>query len=406
MSSIASCAATIVLAACILGTACAGRDWYWPEPRARQNAVILRADGGRLLQNPDIRMLDNGDLVVMAAHNIYASDAVVSDISIEWSVSHDGGATWEAGASVPSLSPPIAGNYPRPPARLKDGTLIAVVPRHWENFDDTPAQRKELADQGYYLFTPEEGNAPGVISISRRAWMARSRDSGKTWESTDITLPTFMPHFCCYGDGIVLRDGTFVQPMWGRFDLRKEPKYISSLALRTEDGGEHWDLRTIAKAKDFDFNETSITEAANGDLVALMRTSMQRELWTATSNDGGKTWSQPRDSGLLGSTPWVVTTSDGLLVAVYARRASHKGGGEFAHTGIFAGVSRDHGHTWDTGHQVMLFDGGAEPVDGYPAAIALPDGSVYAVFSGPGCSFIGGVRFHPRSRDFGQKQPT
>ena len=403
MSSFASFTATILLAACILGTACAARDWSWPAPRAHQNAIIRRADSGKLLQNPDLRMLDNGDLAVMAAHNIYASDAVVSDISIEWLVSHDGGVTWDAGASVPSLSPPIAGNYPRPPARLKAGTLIAVVPRHWENFADTPEQRKELADQGYYLFTPEEGNAPGVISISRRASVTRSRDGGKIWETKDITLPMSMPHFCCYGDGIVLRDGTFVQPMWGRFDLKKEPKYVSSLVLRTEDGGEHWDLCTIAKAEDFDFNETSITEAANGDLVALMRTSMQRELWIAVSKDGGKTWSQPRDSGLLGSTPWVVTTTDDLLVAVYARRASHESGGGFAHTGTFACVSRDHGRTWDTDHQVMVFDGGGETVDGYPAAVALPDGSVYAVFSGPGCSFIGGARFHPRSRDFGGK---
>lgn len=404
MSSFASLAVTVILAACIFGTACAAaRDWSWPEPRARQNAVIRHADSGKLLQNPDVRMLENGDLVVMAAHNTYASDAVVSDVSIEWSVSHDGGVTWDSSAPLPSLSPPIAGNYPRPPARLKDGNLIAVVPRHWENFADTPEQRKELADQGYYLFTPEEGNAPGVISISRRACMARSRDAGKTWETRDIALPALMPHFCCYGDGIVLRDGTFVQPMWGRFDLKNEPKYVSSLVLRTEDGGEHWDLRTIAKAKEFDFNETSITQAANGDLIALMRTSMQRQLWTAISKDGGKTWSEPRDSGLLGSTPWVATTTDGLVVAVYARRASHKTGGEFAHTGIFACVSRDNGRTWDNDHQVMLFDGAGEVVDGYPAAIALPDGSVYAVFSGPGCSFIGGVRFHPRFRDFGGK---
>jgi len=210
-----------------------------------------------------------------------------------------------------------------------------------------------------------------------------------------------MPHLALYGDPLVTRGGIIIQPMWGRFDLKREPKYVSSLVLRSEDNGARWELRTIARAVDFDFNETSITEAPNGDLVALIRTTGQRELWTAVSTDAGGTWSSPRTSGLLGSTPFLVTTKDGSIVAVYMRRATHPGGGGFAQTGVFACVSRDNGRTWDANHQVCLVDAGTEVVDGYPSAVALPDGSVCAVYGFHGARAIGGTRFHSRGHDFG-----
>lgn len=206
--------------------------------------------------------------------------------------------------------------------------------------------------------------------------MSRSRDGGKTWETKDIKLP-FMAMLAPYGSAIVLRDGTYVQPAQGIFELKKgEPNRVSSLALRTEDGGNHWEISTVAKAKDFDFSETSITQAPNGDLVAVIRTSGQKELWTAISKDDGKTWSAPRDSGMRGSTPWVVTTDKGLVVAVYSRRSTTL----FPTTGMYACVSQDNGQNWDVEHQAMIRDNGSAFVDGYPQAVALPDGSVFAVY--------------------------
>jgi len=377
-------------------------EWYWDHPQHHHNTVISRAEGAKIVQNPTVALLHNGDLVVAFAHNNYVSDAVVTDASIEWSVSHDGGGRWERGQPVASAFAGVPDNCPRRAAQSCGGTRLAVFSYGWENSADTPEKRKELADQGYYLFTPEEGNAAGVVSIIHRAWMSRSRDGGQTWERSDIALPARMPHLACYGDIIALRDGTFVQPMWGRFDLKKEPKYVSSLVLRSEDDGEHWEIRTAAKAKDLDFNETSITQAANGDLVALMRTSGQRELWTAVSPDGGRTWSEPRDSTLRGSTPYLVTSADGLVVAVYARRQRTPGGGGFERTGMYACVSRDNGQRWDAEHQVALVGAGTEFVDGYPSAVALPDGSVYAVYGVDGASAIGGTRFHPLRAEFGR----
>ena len=112
-------------------------------------------------------------------------------------------------------------------------------------------------------------------------------------------------------------------------------------------------------------------------------------------------WADPRDSGMRGSTPDVVPTKDGLVVAIFVRRAGHPGGGEFARTGVCACVSRDHGQTWDTDHQVVIHDGGSEWIDGYPSAAALPDGSVLAAYGFYHDSGIAATRFHPRHPDFG-----
>lgn len=247
----------------------------------------------------------------------------------------------------------------------------------------------------------DDSEDTGVISLAYRAWMKRSHDGGWTWPKSEIEFQRFTPHLCVYGDPILTRSGAFIQPMWGRFDMEKEPTYVSSLAARTTDGGDSWSIHRIAISPKFDLNETSITQAPNGDIIAVMRTTGQRELWTAVSHDDGVTWSKPWDSGMRGSTPAVVTTEDGLLAAVYCRRAGDSGGGGFRKTGVMACVSRDNGQTWDTDHQVMIHDGGTRFVDGYPKAEALPDGSVYAVYLFHGISDMAGTRFHPLHPDFG-----
>ena len=124
-------------------------------------------------------------------------------------------------------------------------------------------------------------------------------------------------------------------------------------------------------------------------------------MWTTFSKDGGVTWFTLRDSGLDGSTPSVVTAKDGLVVAVYIRRATHPGGGGFKRTGVYASLSRDNGASWDSAHQVSLLDTGTATVDGYPDSVALPDGTVYTAFGYQGANAIGGIRFDPRHPAFG-----
>jgi len=370
---------------------------------------IAAPDGTYIMNGPQLYLLDNRRLLVIVPLDKYVTDAVNKGIKFAWLVSDNGGITWEPLKKRPTDFLPIdSHDYPtdqiHPRAlRLHDGTLLATASAGYENFPES--QREKLSAEGYYLFDHKGGNAPGIVSVIRKVIMSRSRDGGKTWETKDIKLP-FMAEIALYGSAIVLSDGTYIQPAWGVHDLKKEPKWVSSLVLRTIDDGDHWEVATVAKAKDFDFNETSITQAPNGDLVAVMRTTAQKELWTAISKDDGKTWSAPRDSGMRGSTPWVVTTHKGLVVAVYSRRSTTL----FPTTGMYACVSRDSGQSWEVEHQAMIRDNGSAFVDGYPQAVALPDGSVFAVYglllsvpgqthSGKGSTnnqlSIGGTRFSP-----------
>jgi carboxypeptidase Q len=346
----------------------APEGWCW-------NTDIAVSGGGYIMNAPQLYLLGDGELVGIFPMDRYVSDAVHKELKFAWYSSRDGGITWapRATAHPPDFTTLGPSQTPVRALALPDGSLLATGNYGWENF--TEADRERLGKQGYYLFDQKDGNAPGVVSVIRRVLMARSIDGGRTWQTGEVPLG-FMPHLAIYGNAIVLRDGTYLQPAWGRFDLAKEPRWVSSLALRTADGGRHWDVARIAQATTFDFNETSLAEASNGDVVAVMRTNAQKEIWTAYSTDSGKTWSTPRDSGMRGSTPWIVRAASGELVAIYTRREKQL----FPSTGVFASVSRDNGRTWDIAHEATLRDTGTRRVDGYPQAVALADGSVYTVY--------------------------
>ena len=112
-----------------------------------------------------------------------------------------------------------------------------------------------------------------------------------------------MPHLAAYGRSIVLRSGAYLAPMWGRFDLKDEPKYVSALVLRSTDSGRAWEFARIARSETQDFCEHEFVQAANGDVISVIRTTAQRELWQAVSHDDGRTWTDLHFSGMNGSTP-------------------------------------------------------------------------------------------------------
>jgi len=378
-------------------------SWYWKTPKKPFHTVIFNAEEGKIVQFPKIFLQDNGDLITALRHNQYSSDAVLSEIQCLWFRSKDGGTTWRKLTQKPDVFPPFKLD-PSLPLRLNDGSLLSLSSAGWENYPDTLENRKKLSEQGFYMFGPEEHNASGTISVIYRIWQQSSRDGGRTWQEEYLKLPIFSPHLALYGNPILTQKGTILQPMWGRLDLVKEPKHVSGMVLRSEDNGKTWNLDYLAKAdqgpQGFHFCEVAITQALNGNIVALIRTTDQKELWTTISKDDGKTWEKPWDSGLRGSTPTIVTTPEGLLVAVYVRRNPR----HWPRPGVYACVSRDHGQTWDTEHQVPVHDTNREKLDGYPDTVALPDGTVYTAYGFHGAKSLGATRFDPRHPDFGKKE--
>jgi len=337
---------------------------------------------GHTILNSSLFTLSTGEILVIYNESIYKSDALTEDDKDWRLVSGDGGLTWKPYTGSEKLTQAV---------KLKNGILIETWSYGWENH--TEADRAALTGKGYYLFDESQGNAKGLISICYRVAMTRSKDGGKTWTSQEVTLPRFMPDLRPYYMGIAMRDGGYIYPMYGRFDMKTE-KEISCLALITHDDGETWDIRLVAPpvSPKLGFNETSMVQAPNGDIVALMRATGQTHLWQTTSSDSGKTWSKARFSGMFGSTPYAVRTKDGLLVCIFVRRELS---GFPEGTGVYAGISKDNGQTWKT---VCLHDSVKARTDGYPQAVALPDGRVFAVYTAPieGISASCGTVFDPR----------
>ena len=335
---------------------------------------------GHTILNSAMYVPHPGELVVVYPDSIYKSDAVFQSKGISV-ISKDNGLTW-----TPYDAAKV-GNLDQAAVLPPDGKRrIETFSYGWENHPES--DRAQLEAKGFYIFDVKDGNIPGVLSICYHAGMKRSRDGGATWETKEIALPRFMPDLRAHMGGIALRDGAYLYPMYGRYDMKKE-KYISSLVLRTANAGDSWEIHTIANAMNgyFDktargekangFNETSLVEAPNGDVVAVIRTNDQIELWTATSKDGGKTWSEPRDSGMRGSVPFCVATTDGYLVCIHSRREKRifPDG-----TGMYAGISNDNGKTW---HSICIEDGAMQFVDSYAQAVALPDGRVFTAYTAP-----------------------
>jgi hypothetical protein len=339
-----------------------------PTPEAakvRCAPVVVPKLAHSLVLAARVFVLPDLDVAFLCNEDLYKSDAVSETKKVHALISHDGATTWSeyAGDTAAWTYAPC----------LRDGKLLEVGSYGWENHPDTPENRKRLADLGFYIFDARQGNAPGTISVIHRLWERRSSDGGKTWSpKTEIALPAPMPHLASYGRDIVLRDGTFLAPLWGRFDLKAEPKWVSALVLRSADNGRTWQMVRVASSAAQDMCEHEIAQAANGDVVSVIRTTAQRELWQAISHDGGRTWTDLRFSGLIGSTPALVPVKRGII-CIYVRRSLN----QTPTCGVYAGLSCDNGRSWQS---YLLWDANGAVVDGYPTAVELPDGRVCASF--------------------------
>ncbi|MBQ4322097.1 MAG: exo-alpha-sialidase [Oscillospiraceae bacterium] len=114
----------------------------------------------------------------------------------------------------------------------------------------------------------------------------------------------------------------------------------------------------------------------SGKIITLIR-KQNAEVYTlyqSESFDGGRTWTVPHSIGLetRAGAPGHVIQKDGMLIAVY----SHRVEGEYQ---VRAAFSCDEGETWDGDHILTnLTDKDAD--FGYPASVALKDGSILTVY--------------------------
>jgi len=247
-----------------------------------------------------------------------------------------------------------------------------------------------------------------------------SRDYGRTWNENVEHPPTKAGHaFNLEGNAWVDRDDSgnaraILELGWHYEPGKKHPRDDATVVFRRSiDGGRTWrdelsppqwkfTMEHAGKKWLRGVSEGAIVRAANGDLVAALRSDMPPSFFDgphddslegtaiSISGDDGKTWSemnilyyagrhhanlQRLPSGDLVCTLVVRDDVDGLKLAGFRR-------------GCDALISHDHGRTWNLDRRYELDSFDYEREDGYwvdgkcghIAAVALPDGHVISAY--------------------------
>lgn len=209
------------------------------------------------------------------------------------------------------------------------------------------------------------------LSAEKRAaelgeFVIRSTDGGVSWSERIPTLVN-SPH-----GPIQLRNGPLLYA--GKQLWTKEKKIGVSVS---DDDGKSWRWLSEISPRSGDdvaqYHELHAVEAVDGRIVAHIRNHNPRnhyETLQTESEDGGKTWSEPRSIGVWGFPSHLVRLRDGRLLMTYGHRRRP--------FGILARISETNGREWS--EALTLSSDGFSGDLGYPSTVQLQDGSLLTVW--------------------------
>jgi hypothetical protein len=309
-------------------------------------------------------------------------------------VSEDSGRTWGPDLAVFDTGPITNANL----TLLKDGTVlyathadILIDRRAYERLKRDPRTEKlvEHSDDRtrldfFRLSNGEErpsGPDPAwnVYTAHAGTYVRRSSDQGHTWsqpywvspiDGVPPVLPGMPSPSYIRNPAFVLSDGSLVIPVY----TGSKESWTAQL-MESPDGGIHWKVRgVIARPEgNLGFNETVIYECMSGKLVAFMRTENGGGYtYTATSKDGGRSWSKPQKEDLWGYPCTVIRMPSGRALVVYGYRRPP--------FGVRARLlDAECQHIGEAEEFVVRSDGGTRDL-GYPLATLLPDGTALVAY--------------------------
>lgn len=299
------------------------------------DVVVAHASApGKELYFPDVITLDDGRL--LAAY-YEGSSHVGPDGRILVTESDDGGLTWSA--PTVAVETPYDDRDPKL-AQLSDGTILL-------SFFETDWSKQPVDLRGTHV--------------------ARSADGGASW-SEPVEVGSAMDCGCgapygVYGSGLnashgavtELANGDLLIPLYG---VLPNGTRENATVVRSTDGGRSWPAEsevTIATGTAFSFQEPTLTRLADGELVALIRTTTKPQIaYLSRSFDDGRTWTAADPTDLPASSHHLLPLTGGGLLVSYGDVS-----GRFSpRRATSARIVDDPSGSWNGYHDIALYDSG------------------------------------------------
>jgi len=329
---------------------------------------------------PWVTTLPSGDL--LASFQVgQAFEA--ADAHCELARSTDNGATWTLEGRL------YEGTGPDKPT----SDCLKVTADHEAGIVVAYGCRMDRSDPEASICNEETG---GILPLEVIEFL--STDEGRTWSGPIIVDTPIPGPFEAQAPVVVLSDGRWIVPMstWKAWD-GSNPNGERAIALISNDKGRTWpELVDVMVDPDQNiiFWEMRIIEMEPGVLLAAAWAHNQAagndlEDQYSISEDGGKTWSPYRSTGIPGQSCCPVYLGDGRVLFTYNHR--------YREPGVRARIAHLEGDQWVPETEIVLWGVGAEGVGakrqedkamvremssfkfGQPSPHLLPDGSVLTV---------------------------
>ncbi|KQC10945.1 MAG: hypothetical protein APR62_10895 [Smithella sp. SDB] len=188
-----------------------------------------------------------------------------------------------------------------------------------------------------------------------------STDKGESWTDPVVLGPTLGPDVKY--PPVRLNDGTLLLPAYD--EISSKSIFFSST------DGTNWNLLSSVESNPGN-TEPSLVQLSMSRLFCVMRNEGQGWLWVTASDNNGKSWSEPKDSGFLNpaSASQMIRLANGHLVLVYNDSATVR-------RPLSIAISADDGRTWP--YRKVLKDG--TDTFSYPFAVQAPDGIIHILYS-------------------------